>query len=595
MARTYYVDSRSGNDANNALSPSNAWKTIAKVNAADLRPGDAILLRRGDTWHEQLTLSSSGSPNSPITIDAYGSGNAPILDEADPISPNTWSKCSACAVGVWQAPIADRPNVVIIGSQKANRKSDLDDIREPGDWFWASGVLYLDATFDPSTRNADSVIEAGVRPAGIDITGMSYVTVENVEVKGANALPFSQGAGIWATTVHLSGPTPHNLVISHVTAVDGAGDGIHLENSDASTIEDSVVAFNDGSGIKIYGNNSRFLITSGLIQENQVDHNHSNGINIFGCPPGDRCRSVVYPDGVIVTGLKIIGNTVHDNGAGIYLHETDQSLVAHNSSFSNKDTSSKGEGYCVGLSGSSSNIVEKNECYDARLSAIELSIDTGRPALGSRDNIIRYNDIHDDGTNGIFTNYVPSRDNQFLYNLIYNHPNGSCIMANFTGHKIYNNTCYNNRIGIHLYISASTRDTGDIDVRNNIIARSSKYQVFVEPGVEGPLRFSDNDYFPDGRHAFDWKGSPLDFASWRSEAGQDANSFVADPLFAGSPPSKPSDFAPRSDSPAVARAEKLGDNFNNALSPSLLDWPAHVQLVLQTGNHWDIGALHHLP
>ncbi|HTV59537.1 MAG TPA: right-handed parallel beta-helix repeat-containing protein [Verrucomicrobiae bacterium] len=560
-----------------------------------MRPGDTILFRRGDTWHEQLTLTSSGAPDYPITIDAYGSGDPPILDEADPIPPNLWSKCTACPVGVWQAPVASRPNVVIAGFRKANRKSDLDDVRAPDDWFWASGILYLDAASNPSSASGGPVIEAGARPTGIDMTGRSYVTVKNVEVRGANAVPFSDGAGIWASTVHISGPTPHHLVISNVTVIDGAGDGIHLENSDASTIEDSAVAFNDGSGIKIYGNNDRFLITSGLIRGNQVHQNHSNGINIFGCPPGTRCRSVVYPEGVVVSGLKIIGNTVHDNGAGIYLHETNQSLVSGNSSFSNKDTSSKGEGYCVGLSGSSSNIVEKNECYDARLSAIELSIDTGRPALGSSDNIIRYNEIHDDGTNGIFTNYVPSRDNQFLYNLIYNHPNGSCVMANYNGHKIYNNTCYNNRIGIHLYISASTRETGDIDVKNNIIADSSKYQVLVEPGVEGPLDFSDNDYFPDGRNAFNWKGSPLDFASWRSETRQDANSMVADPRFAGSPPSKPSDFAPRSDSPAVARAEKMGENFSNALSPSPLDWPAQVELVRQIGNRWDIGALHHLP
>jgi hypothetical protein len=239
--------------------------------------------------------------------------------------------------------------------------------------------------------------------------------------------------------------------------------------------------------------------------------------------------------------------------------------------------------------------VEKNECYDARLSAIELSIDTGRPAFGSSDNIVRYNDIHDDGTNGIFTNYVPSRDNEFLYNLIYNHPNGSCIMANYTGHKIYNNTCYNNRIGIHLYISSSTRDTGDISVKNNIIANSSECHVLIDSGVNGPLTFSHNDYYPDGARSFDWKGATGGFAAWRSETNQDADSLIQDPRFGGSPPSKPMDFAPRGSSPTVAKAEDLGKELSLALSPSSLEWPAQVTLVQQSDKGWDIGAVRHLP
>lgn len=595
FARTYYVDAQKGNDANDALSAATAWKTVARLNATHLNPGDTILLSRGSVWHEQLTLSSSGSENSPITIDAYGAGDPPVLDEADLIPPNHWSKCTMCPAGIWQAAIAERTNVVIVASRKGNRKSALDGLKSPDDWFWDSGTLYLESSSDPSLQNADSTVEVGVRPSGIDLTGKSYVVVKSVEVKGANAIPFSEGAGIWARTVHLAGPTPSHIAISHVIVVDGAGDGIHLENSDASAIQESVVAFNDGSGIKIYGNNSKFLVTSGTIRANEVQHNRMDGINIYGCPPAERCRSVSYPDGVLVTGIKIIGNTVHDNGAGIYLHETNQSLVSGNTSYSNKDISSKGEGYCVGISGSSSNIIEKNECYDARLSAIELSIDTGSPALGSSDNIIRYNDIHDDGTNGIFTNYVPSRDNQFLYNLIYNHPNGSCIMANYIGHKIYNNTCYNNRIGIHLYISSSTRDTGDITVKNNIIAKSIEHHVLVEPGVNGRLDFSNNDYFPDSPAAFVWKGASLGFASWRSETHLDADSLIADPQFAASPPSKPGDFALRGNSPAVAKAQNLGGDFNLALSPSVLQWPGQVNLVEQSANRWDIGALRHAP
>ncbi|HUO35364.1 MAG TPA: right-handed parallel beta-helix repeat-containing protein [Candidatus Acidoferrum sp.] len=588
------MDSRSGNDLNDGTSTSTPWRTIAKVNQTRLNPGDAILLSRGGVWREELLLSSSGKSGEPITIDAYGSGAPPILNEADPIPSANWSRCGGCALGIWQASVSSQPNVVIVASRKGNRKPDVGAVQNPDDWAWQSGVLYVDLGSNPPNSDPESAIEVGDRPCGIDLAGMSYVVVRNLEVTGANSLTFGEGAGIWAKPPRLAGPAPGHLLISHVVVIDGAGDGIHLENSDATTIEDSLVAFNDGSGIKIYGNNSKFLITSGAIQNNQVHHNHSNGINIFGCPPGTRCRSVVYPEGVVVSGLKITGNVVHDNGAGIYLHETNHSLVASNLSYSNKDTTAKGEGYCVGVSGSSSNIIEKNECYDARLSAIELSIDTGSPPLGSNDNVVRYNDIHDDGTNGLFTNDVPTHGNQFLYNIIYNHPNGSCIMANYLGHKIYNNTCYNNRIGINLYVSSSTRETGDIAVKNNIIANSSEYHVFIEPGVNGRLDFANNDYFPDGPRLFNWKGSISDFAGWRSQ-GQGNSSFIADPQFVETSPRKPSDFALRKNSSTVAKAEDLGKEFSLALAPSPLSWPDHVTLLPQSGSHWDVGAVVHRP
>jgi len=42
-AATYYVDATNGNDVNNGLSMSSAWKTTAKVNASRFNPGDQIL------------------------------------------------------------------------------------------------------------------------------------------------------------------------------------------------------------------------------------------------------------------------------------------------------------------------------------------------------------------------------------------------------------------------------------------------------------------------------------------------------------------------------------------------------------------------
>lgn len=43
---TYYVDTANGNDSNNGLSESTAWKTIAKLNASKFQPANKILFER---------------------------------------------------------------------------------------------------------------------------------------------------------------------------------------------------------------------------------------------------------------------------------------------------------------------------------------------------------------------------------------------------------------------------------------------------------------------------------------------------------------------------------------------------------------------
>ncbi|MGD1892850.1 MAG: right-handed parallel beta-helix repeat-containing protein [Cyclobacteriaceae bacterium] len=79
QSRIYYVSSSSGNDGNNGLSSSRAWKTISKVNRTSLRPGDKVLFKKGDRWNEELRPGSSGSSGKHIVFGAYGSGKLPII------------------------------------------------------------------------------------------------------------------------------------------------------------------------------------------------------------------------------------------------------------------------------------------------------------------------------------------------------------------------------------------------------------------------------------------------------------------------------------------------------------------------------------
>jgi parallel beta-helix repeat protein len=332
-----------------------------------------------------------------------------------------------------------------------------------------------------------------------------------------------------------------------------------------------------------------FPVSDVTVSNNEVHHNKFIGINLAGCPAATSCRTVKNDQQIGVTKVRITGNRSYNNGAGIYLHQTRDSLVSGNVSYANLDTSRKGEGYCVGLSGSSSNIIEKNECYQAAHAGIELSIDISKPAVGSSNNIVRYNVVHDNGSNGLMTDYHPSENNKFLYNIVYNHPNGSCIFANNTGHLFFNNTCYNNRFGIYLYVSKTTPVTGNISIKNNIIAGSARQHIVIEAGVQGPVELANNEYFPDDAQRFNLRTSLSDLAGWKAKTGQDTTSFGADPRFVASAPSGPNDFRLRDGSPAIGKGAQT--EFTESLAADL-QWPQIVRVVKQQ-QRWDLGAIQH--
>lgn len=68
----YYV-SNDGCDDNDGLTPETAWATNAKVSAADLKPGDGVLFRRGDIFRGAITTKSG------VTYAAFGEGPKPRL------------------------------------------------------------------------------------------------------------------------------------------------------------------------------------------------------------------------------------------------------------------------------------------------------------------------------------------------------------------------------------------------------------------------------------------------------------------------------------------------------------------------------------
>ena len=86
MSAPFYVSSSKGSDSNSGTIPSLPWRSLSRAFSASLTPGDAILLRQGDTWTLTLPFNVSGvlgSGDAPIVLSAYvdatSSVNRPVI------------------------------------------------------------------------------------------------------------------------------------------------------------------------------------------------------------------------------------------------------------------------------------------------------------------------------------------------------------------------------------------------------------------------------------------------------------------------------------------------------------------------------------
>lgn len=77
ISRTLFVSSTTGNDSRSlaqAQSPTTPWKTLAKVSAsmAQILPGTAVLLKRGDTFVGTIHITINGTQSAPVVFGSYG-------------------------------------------------------------------------------------------------------------------------------------------------------------------------------------------------------------------------------------------------------------------------------------------------------------------------------------------------------------------------------------------------------------------------------------------------------------------------------------------------------------------------------------------
>lgn len=308
-AGTYHVDSQTGDDSRDGLSPGQAWKSLAPVNARVFQPGDKVLFKAGTRYSGQIKPSGSGAivdgRLQPITLGMYGSGDLPRIDGQGAF-PDTVALRN---VEYW---IVEDLEVTNLGT---NRQPWRTGVRIESDGFGKMRGIHLRRLFvhdvngdlrkshegcgiffESTDREShfDGLVIENCHVVRIDRNGIcqrsrSRAASRGVVIRG-NLLEDIGGDGIkcWGSTGAL---VERNILRGGRMRCEDAAAGIWPFASD-----DTVIQFNEVSGMKGtidgQGFDSDYQCRNSVFQYN-YSHDNEGGFMLVCSPGNSFCENTV--------------------------------------------------------------------------------------------------------------------------------------------------------------------------------------------------------------------------------------------------------------------------------------------------------------
>lgn len=274
----YYLNSSSGNDLNDGLTPETAWKSLAKINDAHLEPGMKVLLAEGSRFEGKLVITGSGTTNEPIIVSSYSAG-----DDGNSANPVIDAKGYLTAIYLNNASNIQIENLELTSDAGEPFEEQAKTLRY--------GVLIEaeNAGFHPNIKLSNLHIH-------------HIFATENVEKDGQN-------------------PTS-NL---------GYGIFIRMKNNEARiknvTIEDCKIEMTGHTGIRAFGsvkNDERSYLDSLTIVNNVLEN-----IGGPGMVPG-LCKNVLVRGNVTNYTGSDADPRMHNRGSGIWPWTSENVLIEKN-------------------------------------------------------------------------------------------------------------------------------------------------------------------------------------------------------------------------------------------------------------------------
>jgi len=579
-ARTFYVDATEGRDQNDGRSKEQAWQSLARVNTAELQPGDTVRFRSGGVWRGSL-IPASGDETAPVTFTSFDRGDKPrILGSLPRNRREDWVQVRD---NVW----ATLPMDYQLGDQLADLRGSRWNHHQEG-----GARISLVHTEDAS-GSVVRIVSAGSGSAAnhVQIWGPALPAEKGscllLKFRARSSQPVRfPGIGIlrngapW-TQFAKSRPTDPPLgsdwksLQAVLEATESSADGrLHI-NLGGMLPENTVLEFQplsihratpsikdpldvDVGNIIFDGGTAcgwKKWSLDQLAQPYDYFYDEAAQRVFLYCPesPAARHRSielalarhVVNQNGkhhVVYDGLAVMYGAAHGFGGGqthhLVIRNCDLGYIGGAHQLTNADGKPVRYGNAIEFWGSAhDNLVEGCriwEVYDAALTNQGRSPDSRQINITYRNNFIR------------------NAEYSFEY---WNHPE-TAVTRNI---RFVNNTCVNagtvwshaqrpDRNGSHLMFYSNTAATSGIEIKYNIFCGvsdwgsrySSGWQVL--PDMDFNLWYSTT-----GIMSYWFRQKIASFTEYRQVTGLDAHSQYADPCFAD--PAR-GDYRLRPESPA---------------------------------------------
>lgn len=158
----YYINTQTGDDANNGISMNTPWKSLKKLDEVTFQSGDNILFARNSYFEGSLVFESSGSAEKPIIISTYGEGSPPSFSNPDQ------NKMNGNVIQIAGSHIVI-DGLSFIKCADANSKNDKS-VLEVGAIFTKVGADYI------TIKNCEFID----CPIGVNITGQHSTITNNI-------------------------------------------------------------------------------------------------------------------------------------------------------------------------------------------------------------------------------------------------------------------------------------------------------------------------------------------------------------------------------------------------------------------------------
>lgn len=270
---TFYLDAKTGDDANDGKSQKTAWQTLERANQRNYVTGDQLLLRKGQTFVGTVSPSANGTAEQPIVIDAYGDGALPIIDARGYLAGVRLNGCRY--VEVSNLEISADAGKVVQAEAKHKRYGVLVTAREGGErQHFHFKNLYIHDIF--ATEQVPSDGKAATSNAGMGFDVLA----------GGDEKSFASDILIEGCTIERTGKT---------------GIGVHCANQDRAFHNDNI----------------------------RIVDNTLKTIGGPGIQPG-RCNNVLVRGNVVDGTGSSADKRMHARGSGMWPWTCNDILVEHN-------------------------------------------------------------------------------------------------------------------------------------------------------------------------------------------------------------------------------------------------------------------------